>query len=137
MRKQHNGFVSFDFLFSLIPILLIVFYTLHFSSFLEHRAEEQISRQISFDKLVSASNYVVKVAAAKKEGENFPNAKVSPNLIPDSDFSGLAHSLGERLRINLSIGFEEEGFGPKGTCIYRLVVHEPTREIRKLYFCGD
>lgn len=135
-ERKCNGFISFDFLFSIIPILLILSYTLSYSSFLEQRAEEKISGQILFDKLVSASSYVVRVGAAKKEGNGFPEAKASPNLISSEDFSAYESQLGNKLRFSLSIGFEESGFRPKGTCIYRLVVHEPTRQIRKLYFCG-
>lgn len=137
MANQSKAFVSFDFLFSIIPILLIVSYSLSFASFLEGRAESKIQGQILFDKLVSASDYAVRVAAAKDEGISFPDKKVYPNLIPSSDFSDLEASLSSRLRFRLRMGFEEDGFMRKGTCIYRLVVYEPTMEVRKLYFCGE
>ncbi len=65
MAKQYDGFVSFDLLFALIPILLIVSSTLVFASFMEARTNEKMERQIVFDKLVSASNYAVRVGLAK------------------------------------------------------------------------
>ncbi|MEW6529074.1 MAG: hypothetical protein AB1391_04240 [Candidatus Micrarchaeota archaeon] len=132
MANRFKAFVSFDFLFSMIAILLIALYTIIFSSFLEARANEKIEQQILFDKLVSASNYVVKIGGAKTEGNSFPEKKRYPNLIILNDFESLEGKLGKFLHINLSIGFEAK----QGTCIYRLVVYEPTNEIKKLYFCG-
>lgn len=137
MANQSKAFISFDFIFSLIPVLLIVSYSLSFALFLEERTESKIQSQILFNKLVSASNYVVRVAAAKEEGLSFPEKKIYPNLIPSNRFSELENSLSSRLRFRLRMGFEEDGFAKKGTCIYRLVVYEPTMEIRKLYFCGE
>ncbi len=134
-KKFNNGFISFDFLFSIIAILLIVFYTLIFSSFMETRINEKIEQQILFNKLVSAGNYVVRVGAVKTEGNNFPEKKTYPNLILTDDFTDLENKLGKTLHINLSIGFEENI--KKRTCIYRLIVYEPKNEIRKLYFCGE
>ncbi|MFA5077319.1 MAG: hypothetical protein WC488_02740 [Candidatus Micrarchaeia archaeon] len=134
MANRCKAFLSFDFLFSLIPILLIVSYTLYYASFLQSRAEENLEHQALFNKLVSASDYVVKIGAAKTEGNFFPEKKVYPNLIPSEDFSKLQGDLEKRLHFNsLYVSFEEG----KGTCIYRLVVYEPTNEIRKLYFCGE
>lgn len=136
MANRSKAFISFDTLFALVPILLMVSYTLIFASFLEMRANEKMERQILFDKLVSASNYAVKIGAAKTSGSGFPERKAYPNLIAGSDFAPLEEELEKRLRMDLSMGFEEDGFIGKGTCIYRLVVYEPADEIRKLYFCG-
>lgn len=136
-RRLHAGFVSFDFLFALLAVLLITSYTVIFSSFLEARSSAQLERQILFDKLVSASDYAVKIGAAKTEGTGFPEKKTSPNLITGGDFTPLENELGKTLHMSLSIGFAEDGFEGKGTCIYRLVVFAPTGDIRKLYFCGD
>lgn len=133
MLKRSKAFVSFDFLFGTIPILLIVSYAVIFSSFLENKAAEKIEKQILFDKLVSISNYAVK-NLAKSEGMGFPNKKIDPNLMVSDDFSQFEGAMRTRLRLNsLSIGFEKG----EGTCIYRLVLFEPTNEIKKLYFCGD
>ncbi len=137
MASLCRGFVSFDSLFSIIPILLIVSYALFFSALLGARADAGIEKQILFDKLVSASDYAVKIGAAKSSGGGFPSGKVEPNLVPAGvDYSRLAGTLGARLRINLTIGFAEDGFVRSGTCIYRLVVYEPDMNVRKLYFCG-
>lgn len=134
MANRYKGFVSFDFLFSLIPIFLIVSYTIILSSTLETRTAEKLERQILFDKLVSISNYVVKSGAAKTIGTAFPAKKVYPNLISSEDFSQIEQNMKLRLRMkSLHIGFENG----EGMCIFRLVVFEPTQQVRKLYFCGE
>ncbi len=132
--RASRGFVSPDFLFSVIPIILIVSYALIFSAQLENRTSDLLERQILFDKLVSASNYAVKIGAAQTEGSGFPEKAIHPNLVSAASFPELEKSLRERLNLkSFSISFEEG----EGTCIYRLVVYEPTGEVRKLYFCGE
>lgn len=133
MANRSKGFVSFDFLFAMVPVLLMVSHILIYSAFMQERAAEKLEQQVLFDKLVSISNYVVRVGAAESSGEGFPAKKISPNLVGD-DFSALESGLKSRLALHsLSIGFEKT----EGTCIYRIVVHAPTGEIRKLYFCGE
>ena len=134
MANRCKGFVSFDFLFSIIPILLIVLYTVSQSSFMQVRMDEQLEHQVLFNKLVSISDYVVRAGAAKTEGSMFPAKKIHPNLIASDDFTSLEATLKGHLHLkSLHIGFQSG----EGTCIYRLVVYEPDASIRKIYFCGE
>ncbi len=134
-ESGRRAFVSFDFLFSAIPILLMIFYILSYAHLMQERTGEGLENQVVFDKLVSISNYAVRVGAVKTEGSMFPEKKSIPNLISSGNFSQLERILSSRMRMNsLSIGFEP---GPGKQCITRLVVEESAMDVRKLYFCGD
>lgn len=134
MGSRYKGFASLDLLFSTIPILFIVLYLLIFVFVLETRTNERIEQQILFDKLVSISNYVVRVGAVKTEGSDFPNKKIYPNLIVNSDFSLFENKMKKRMHLkSLSINMDSEK--GNGICIYRLVIFED--KIKKLYFCGE
>jgi hypothetical protein len=130
MQKQYRGFASFDALFSVLPIVLIVVYTLGMHAYLNEKASSTLGRQVLFNKLVSISDYVVNRAAAKSE-----DGIVYPNWIVREDFGSEESSMAGKMNMkSLSIGF---GQGHGRTCIYRLVVFGEQKEIRKLYFCGE
>lgn len=129
--KQHKGIISLDFLFSIIPVILMLVYILGYSSYIVEKSQERIENQILFDKLVSISDYIVKYKGAEKieYSPNFGNSKVYPNLINNLNFEleNLKEEMGlEKLEIGFSKG--------KGNCIYRFVVYQ--WEIKKLYVCG-
>ncbi|MBN2478241.1 hypothetical protein JXB01_03030 [Candidatus Micrarchaeota archaeon] len=132
--SQYKGFVSLDVLFSAIPVILMIIYTLNYSALYLDAAERSINAQSDFDRLVSVSDLVVKnLGACEEKNFNPSKSKIVPNKIDlsklnDLDRKDLAEQAGFK---TLEISFEPS----EGTCIYRLVVLDS--EIKKLYFCGD
>ncbi len=127
MENQCNGFVFLDFLFSTIPIILMLLTALQLSSSLTSSSEANIKDQILLNKLISVSDYVVRYGAVEKN-----NGYYSPNEISESEFNSLnIIELKEKLNLhNLHVSFAQG----EGNCIYRLVIYK--NQIKKLYFCG-
>lgn len=131
-----SGFLSLDFILTILPILLILFYGLSLSNLLVENSTQNMKSQILFDKLISASDYVIRYAAVEKEiSPNPKESKSIPNKISEEEFSNLdMDSLKEKLGLSsLEISFEKSA--GSGVCIYRLVLYN--NEIKKLYFCGE
>ena len=130
-----RGFVSFDFMFSIIPLLLMISFTLHVSSHITERTSDYVESQIVFDKIVSIGDYLVKVGGIEKEEYGLSVSKRYPNWIDEKrleslDVDGIRRDMGlEYLRVSL----DEPG---EGTCIYRIVVTGEEKSIRKLFVCG-
>jgi len=134
-QSQPKGFISLDFLLAILPILLILFYGLSLSNLLVTNSTQNIHSQILFDKLLSASDYVVRYAAVEKELSTTPKeSKATPNKLSEEEFSNLdVDSLKEKLGLSLlEVSFEKS---ESSMCIYRLVLYK--NEIKKLYFCGE
>jgi hypothetical protein len=117
--------------------------------------------QILFDKLVSIADYTVKSGAVVREGPlRHPNW-IDPALLGADYENGLKEKAGlDALEIFLEYGdgaggdaavsgfqfpvsdgsggpgFGRSGGAGRGTCIYRLVVSGPGRDISRLLVCG-
>jgi hypothetical protein len=130
-QSRFKGTMSFDALFSIIPLLLMFVFLLDMMSFIGHDTEQRSHGQDVFDRLVSIADYTVKTGAAKKDD------KISyPNWIEEQE---LTSSYTENLRVraglsSLYISLEESG--DYQTCIYRLVVTGEQKTIRRLFVCG-
>jgi len=130
--------VSYDALFSLIPILLLVFFILSTTHYLLSDAASRTASQEKFNLLVAVADYLVKGGAAYKEG-----GKVYPNWIDgaelDAEKRGLAEMRGMLGLPALEFGLEgADGYGrePGKTCIYRIVVYGREKEPDRLFVCG-
>jgi len=132
MQSHYKGTISFDAVFSIIPILMIfvlLFQTIQFAG----QSKEEASReQDLFDKLVLVADYTVKSGAVVRDG----NIRY-PNWIEEGK---LTSSYSEDLRIRyhlnklfISLDVPEDS----SMCIYRIVVCEDSKKISKLFVCGD
>jgi hypothetical protein len=132
---RSRAFASFDAMFAIVPSLLMLLLVAQASHFLMSEAAERMHRQETFDRLVSAADYVVKQGAVKTNmsgpGERSPNwldgGKLTDAL---ADGTRQKAGLGE-LTITLDPAQAEGSF-----CIYRIVVVDDAKGIRKLYVCG-
>ncbi len=114
-----NGFITFDTLFSILAILLILMYGLNMIIYIKSNIEKSSEKQTSFDRLYILSEYFIKQKmTTKQDGINFEN------WIDDQEF------IEEHKGVN--IGFEQIG----ETCIYRIVAFGIEKEIKKIYFCS-
>lgn len=127
-----KGFISFDALFSILPIILIVSLAMERSMALARESEEAMHNQQSFDKLVSVADYTVKSGAAvRSNGIRYPNW-IDEGALSEEYAVALKNKTGlESLDITM------DGPGGDGTCIYRIVVSGQQKEIRRLFVCGS
>ena len=130
--RCERGFVSFDALLSLVPLVLILSLAMQASAMQAAAASERFSRQQLFDKLVSVADYTVKSGAAERDpGLRYPNWLDSSLLTP-SYAEALAAQAGVR---SLYIGPEEPEAGYE-ICIYRIVAYGEEKAIGRLFVCG-
>jgi len=134
-RSQYRAFVSFDAMFSLIPVLMIILLTLNSAHFLTSKAMERMHQQQVFDKLVSISDYAVKQGAVRTESIGNSEARY-PNWINSSKVDDdLEKKLMEKTKLkSLNIALDQPG---SGVCIYRIVVVDDDKKIALLYVCGE
>lgn len=127
MEKQHRAFLFLDFLFCIIPVLLMVITALNVSQILFSNFENQLQDQILMNKLISISDYVVRYEIVEKDSDHY-----IPNQISETELSNFnSEKLKEKMDLDyLYIGFEEG----EGNCMYRIVLYK--EKIEKLYFCG-
>jgi hypothetical protein len=119
---------------SFLPLVLMLHYALMCSAALAHESQSSLESQAAFNKLVSASNYVVRAWGPEAGVGAYPRALSRPNLIYPEDFSQIQADLGNRLGIPyLQIGYARG----EGACIYRIVVRNSTMKVAKLYFCSE
>ncbi len=123
--------LSLDCLFSLLPILLIILYTLTITSLIVEKSNKLAQSQILFDKLTSISDYAVELALAEKREDTRWPSLVKTTKMAEPEITQLSLTLD---LAHLSIGDEASG----ATCIYRLVVENElgSKEIKKIYICG-
>ena len=134
MRRpsRYRGFTSFDALFSLVPMTMMLFFLLNTGAFLTNQANEKMERQQAFDRLVSVADYTVKSGAVMRNGSvRYPNwideAKLSDEYVEDLRArSGL-----RGLRISTDAPDEGMEF-----CICRLAVAGDDRRIAQVFVCG-
>ncbi len=130
-QSHCKGSVSFDALFSLIPILMIFVLLLQTIQFTGQSKEENSMEQDLFDKLVLVADYTVKSGAVVRDGNiRYPNWIEEGRLT-----SAYSEDLRFRYRLDeLSISIDNPGDSP--VCIYRLVVYGNSKKISKLFVCG-
>ncbi len=136
--NRYKGFVSYDGMFSLIPILLLTVFILNTMNFLIYDSIEKMNSQEKFNLIVVVADYIVKEGGAHKDGE-----KVYPNWIDESELDGMKSELPEMRTYlslpNLEFGLENaDGYDgePDKTCVYRIVVRGQDRELDRLFVCG-
>lgn len=132
-RAARGGFLSFDALLSLAPILLMGLFVLSVSAALAGSAADSMHRQEVFDKVVSAADYTVKSGWARvgEDGLKRPNWMADGPIGPDYvEWLRRQEGLAE-----LEISYAEPE-GAHGVCIYRLVAIGEKREIARLFACG-
>ncbi len=138
--SRYKAFISFDAMFSVMPVLVMLFYVFLSGSFLAEDAQKNVDRQIVFDKLVSIGDYLVKKGIVITEYSDLGKPVLYyPNWIDENSLSALdAKALAEKSALgSLSISMDEPAEGD--VCIYRLVVTGPDEDnlmIRQLFVCG-
>lgn len=139
MLNRSRAFISFDAMFSIIPVLMMMLFTLNAAHSLSNGAAERMHGQQVLDKLVSVADYVVKQGAARTERIGSTDVRY-PNWIDSSRIdSALEQDLMRKTGLNrLSIRVAEdlEEAGP-GSCIYRIVAADDTKRIAAIQVCGD
>lgn len=138
-NKCAAGVVFLDLIFAILPIILIVVYTLTHAAYLSDNGTKNLEAQVVFHKLVSVSDVVVKQIASEKSGGGW-DAKSEPNLVSAEGVAAIdTNALRDKLGLkSLSIRLSDES-GTKiqsSICIYRIVVAGEFREIKKLLICG-
>ena len=130
-KSLSKGMMSFDALFSLLPLILMSVFVMDMMLSIGHSIEERSQEEEVFDKLVSIADYTVKAGAVMKDGSvRYPNwideERLTASYIED---------LRERMGLSeLYISTD----GPDGyqTCIYRIIVTGGEKRISRLFVCG-
>jgi hypothetical protein len=129
-----NGFLCFDALFSLMPVLMMALFIMGVSAAVAGNAAGAMHGQEVFDKVVSAADYTVKTGYARVG----PDGLKRPNWMRDEGIDE-AYVEGLRLRAGLAvleISYTEPD-SAHDVCIYRLVAVGDDMEIARLFACGD
>ncbi|MGV8085310.1 MAG: hypothetical protein ACP5N9_03615 [Candidatus Bilamarchaeum sp.] len=124
----NKGIMAIDALVSFIPIVLMLSFTLNLVYSFSAINSENFHNQQVFDKLVSISDYSMKVGLVEGNTHNLLDlSKATSEYILD---------LEKRASLSrLSISTEEkEGYL---FCISRLGVRGPSKDVVRIYFCGD
>jgi hypothetical protein len=131
--SRYRGFSSFDALFSMVPVLLMMLMLMEISSSLTRAATAQAGRQREFDSLVTIADHTVRSGAAVRSGGlRHPNW-IDAGLI-DGDY---VESLRERAGFDSLYISTSAPAGAPGQCIYRIVVIGPEKKIGRLFVCGE
>lgn len=133
--NQSKGFVSFDLLFSALPLLLMLVHMLTVTGMAADVGEQTLKSTETTGKLVTIADYLVKRGAVERslQGTGFlGTATYHPNVIDESKLNSMdTEGIRKWMELDsLQISWEKGG----GTCIYRLVLLEG--EAKKLYVCG-
>jgi len=131
MDNHNKAYISLDTMLAVIPVLLIVAYTLNSMIVAKTNYENSVEKQNSFDKLVSAADYLVEYGFAVKYDETY-----YPNWIMEIDNEVLKKTASNSGLSGLMVSLDEPSM-QNTTCIYRLVVYGADKQIRKIYFCGE
>jgi hypothetical protein len=137
-QSRYRGFASFDALFSLVPMTMMLLFLLNFDACLTKQAGERMERQQTFDRLASVADYTVKSGAVMRNGSvRHPNwidgAKISEEYIEDLRArSGL-------WELRVSVGDGWANGGPDDAmefCICRLALVGGDKRIARIFVCG-
>jgi len=137
--KQKNSaraFISFDALFSILPIVFMVSFIIQMMSLTVSDAAYTMEKRENFNFLVATADYVVKTGSVM---QGSTGQYITPNWI-DTDFSEIEYEIYQGTGWDVAIDVGDEPPVDDATCIYRLVVVGGSRpedgEIKKLYVCG-
>ena len=142
------AFISFDTMLSVLPLIIMVTYTLNYAVLMIENNDQNIRKQVLHNKLVSIANLLVNELAAKKmfsDNSPEPIASIKPNWVDENelakvDIEGLRKTM-DLVKLDLhwneNAENEEDKKQHAKTCIYRLVVFGESREIRQLFVCGE
>ena len=131
--SRSKGFSSFDAMFSLVPVVMMLLFVMELSSYLAFTVAETAHRQQLFNKLVSVADYTVKTGAVRiVDSAKYPNW-LDEGKIDEPYVDGLRKDAGlSRLMISLQEPQEDFSF-----CIYRLVVVGEDKQMKRLFVCGE
>lgn len=132
--RDTYGFLSFDALFSLLPLVLMLMFIINFSALVADGSASGMHRQAVFDKVASVADYTVKTGYAMVGSDGLKR----PNWMREE---GIGEEYVAELRERTGLAALEITYGePEGlhdVCIYRLVVVGETKGIAQLTVCGD
>lgn len=131
--SRSKGFSSFDAIFSLVPILMMLLFVMELSSHFAFTVAEKTHRQQVFNKLVSIADHTVKTGAVRVvDSAKYPNW-LEEGKINESYVDALREDAGLS-RLMVSLQEPQEGFS---FCIYRLVVVGENKQVKRLFVCGE
>lgn len=135
LLNQSKGFISFDAMFSIIPMLLIILYALNTVNILSETAQRNLNQQVIFNKLVSIADYTVKQGAVHTIYSSNNPTMIYPNWLDEHQLDNLDI---EHLKASSDLDYLYIGLDTPsdGTCVYRLVVTGSEKSIRQLFVCG-
>jgi len=132
-QSQYDGFASFDALFSLVPMTMMLFFLMNVGACLTKQADERMERQQAFDRLVSVADYTVKSGAVARNGSvRYPNW-IDEAEISDAYVEDLRARSGLR---ELRISIDEPDDSGAMFCVRRLAVAGDDRRIARIFVCG-
>lgn len=137
--NSHKAFISFDALFSILPVVFMVSFIIQSMAVAVSDAAYSMEKREEFNLLVATADYVVKAGAAK---QGSTAEYIIPNWIDDSLLDSIENEISDPHNIGreIVITTDEYGIPEDATCIYRLVVVGGSKpedgEIKKLYVCG-
>lgn len=130
MDSLNKGYMSLDTLLAILPVLLIVVYTLNSVMLTKTNYENHFMEQNSFDRLVSSADYLVEYGLVVKDAE-----KYYPNWIDSLDQKVISEVRAKSGLKRFSVAFDEQPLDGDN-CIYRIVAYGNEKQIKKIYFCG-
>ncbi len=147
--RKRSGFLSYDALFSLIPLVMMLSFVMMLVSGISKESLSGVQGQELFDKLVGIADYSVKSGLAVHSSNDFQGVYGSSSSQPDYiihnlvNKSMLTDGYVEDLKSASGLKSLEISVGaPKGAtddsfCIYRIVVVGNDRRISRLFVCGS
>lgn len=128
-----KGFSSFDAMFSLVPVVMMLLFVTELVSHFAHDAAEKTHMQQVFNKLVSIADYTVKSGAARRTGDvKYPNWLNVSGI--DGSYTDELRERAGLSRLSISLQEPQDEFA---VCIYRLVVVGDQKKIARLFVCGE
>lgn len=147
--RKRSGFLSFDALFSLIPLVMMLSFVMMLVSGISKESLLGMQNQQLFDKLVGIADYSVKAGLAMRSSNDFRGVYesasaqgdfiihnfVNESMLTDSYVEDLRSASGlKSLEISLDAPI---GVTSDSLCIYRLIVIGDDRRISRLFVCGS
>ena len=131
ISKHSKGFVTYDTLFSMLVLALMIFEIMYTVNSTIHKADVYKKEQKILNNLVIAGDYVVNKCVVKTgmTSEDLSHPGEIDILSLPTCTSKLKRAFGFN---HLSIGFSKV---PNEDCIYRIVLFN--NEPKLLYVCGD
>ena len=132
-QNSHRAFISYDALFSILPVVFMIAFILQTMAFTASDASHAMDKRATFNFLTATADYAVKSGAAETDAAG----NTVPNWIDQNKLQQLQAEINDNAG-NISLSLGESGAGD--LCVYRLVVigdSPQTGKIEKLFVCGD